>query len=76
MTGQIATLDEAIVASGMLSLSDQLRLIGILSERLRGELEQGIEPVDMLSLAGLGAEIWKDLDITTYLEQERASWDS
>lgn len=75
MTGQIATLDEAIVASGMLSLSDQLRLIGILSERLRGELEQGIEPVDMLSLAGLGAEIWKDLDITTYLEQERASWD-
>lgn len=75
MTGQIATLDEAIVVSGMLSLSDQLRLIGILSERLRGELEQGIEPVDMLSLAGLGAEIWKDLDITTYLEQERASWD-
>ncbi len=75
MTGQIATLDEAIVVSGMLSLSDQLRLIGILSEQLRGELEQGIEPVDMLSLAGLGAEIWKDLDITTYLEQERASWD-
>ena len=41
-----------------------------------GELEQGIEPIDMLSLAGLGAEIWKDLDVTTCLEQERASWDS
>jgi hypothetical protein len=29
----------------------------------------------MLSLAGLGAEIWKALDIATYLEEERASWD-
>jgi hypothetical protein len=76
MSERIATLDEAIVISERLSPSDRLRLIGILSERLRSELEQGIEPIDMLSLAGLGAEIWKDLDIRTYLEQERASWDS
>ena len=75
MTERIATLDEAIGLSAKLSPSDQLRLIGILSERLRSELEQDIEPIDMLSLAGLGAEIWKGLDITTYLEQERASWD-
>jgi hypothetical protein len=76
MTERIATLDEAIVASERLSPSDRLRLIGILSERLRSELEQGVEPIDILSLTGLGAEIWKGLDITTYLEQERASWDS
>jgi hypothetical protein len=76
MTERIATLDEAIVVSERLSPSDRLRLIGILSERLRSELEQGIEPIDMLSLAGLGAEIWRDLDIPSYLEQERASWDS
>ena len=76
MTEQIASLDEAIVVSERLSPSDQLRLIGVLSERLRGELEQSAEPIDMLSLAGLGAEIWKDLDLTTYLEQERAGWDS
>ena len=76
MTKQTETLDEAIVVSEKLSPSDQLRLIGILSDRLRGQLEQGVEPVDMLSLAGLGAEIWEDLDIATYLEQERASWES
>ena len=76
MTERMATLDEAIGISERLSSSDRLRLIGILSDRLRSELEQGTEPVDMLSLAGLGAEIWKDLDIPTYLEQERASWDS
>jgi hypothetical protein len=76
MTERIAALDEAIGISERLSPSDRLRLISILSERLRGELEQGIEPIDMLSLAGLGAEIWRDLDIPSYLEQERASWDS
>ena len=76
MTEQIASLDEAIVVSERLSPSDQLRLIGILSERLRDDLEQGTEPIDMLSLTGLGAEIWKDLDVAIYLEQERASWDS
>ena len=76
MTERIATLDEAIVVSEGLSPSDRLRLIGVLSERLRSELEEGIELIDMLSLAGLGAEIWKDLDIPAYLEQERASWDN
>jgi hypothetical protein len=76
MTERMATLDEAIGISERLSPSDRLRLIGVLSERLRSELEQGIEAIDMLSLAGLGAEIWRDLDIPAYLEQERASWDS
>ena len=76
MTEQVTSLDEAIVVSERLSPSDQLRLIGVLSERLRGELEQSAESIDMLSLAGLGAEIWKEIDVTTYLEQERASWDS
>ena len=59
MTERMATLDEAIGISERLSPSDRLRLIGVLSERLRSELEQRDEPVDMLSLAGLGAEIWK-----------------
>ena len=76
MTERIATLDEAIVVSERLSPSDRLRLIGILSDRLRDELDQGTESIDMLSLAGLGADVWQDLDVSQYLERERASWDS
>lgn len=76
MTERIATLDEAIVVSEKLSPTDRLRLIGILSDRLRDELEQGTEAIDMLSLTGLGADVWQDLDVGQYLEQERASWDS
>ena len=76
MTERIATLDEAIVVSERLSPSDRLRLIGILSDRLRDELEQGTEAIDMLSLTGLGADVWQDLDVSQYLERKRASWDS
>jgi len=30
----------------------------------------------MLALAGLGAEIWREIDTDEYLEQERGSWQS
>jgi hypothetical protein len=76
MTNQTVTLDEAIVVSEKLAPLDRLRLIGILSDGLRSELKQDAEPVDMLSLAGLGAEIWQTIDVTQYLDQERVSWDS
>lgn len=76
MTTGTTTLDEALRVSEQLSSTDQLRLIGLLSERLRRELDRDSEPVDMLSLAGLGAEIWREIDIAAYLEQERASWQS
>jgi len=28
----------------------------------------------ILELKGLGKEIWKDIDIREYIDQERASW--
>ena len=68
------TLDEALRASEQLPLADQLRLIGLLSERLRRALDRADDQVDMLSLAGLGAELWQEIDVAAYLEQERSSW--
>jgi hypothetical protein len=62
--------------SGQLKPSDQLRLISVLSDRLRREIGQGSELVDMLSLAGVGADLWAQVDVAAYLEQERASWDN
>ena len=75
MAGKVTTLDEVLCASERLSPADRLRLISLLSERLRSEVDQGDEPVDMLSLAGLGTELWREIDVATYLEQERASWE-
>ncbi len=76
MASKTMTLDQILSLSERLSPADQLRLISLLSERLRSEMGQGDEPVDMLSLSGLGAELWQEIDIVAYLEQERASWES
>jgi hypothetical protein len=76
MANETVTLDEALDVSKRLSSADQLRLISLLSERLRSKMDQGAEPVDMLSLAGLGADIWREIDVDEYLEQERASWEN
>ena len=76
MSSETTMLDEVLCISEQLSLADQLWLISLLSERVRRELDQGSEAVDMLSLAGLGAELWQEIDVAAYLEQERASWES
>ncbi len=76
MAESTATLDQVIDMSEQLSPRDRLRLISLLSERLGSEMEKQTEPVDMLSLAGLGADLWAQIDVDAYLEQERASWDS
>lgn len=76
MAESTATLEQVIDISEQLAPRDQLRLISLLSERLRSEIEKQTEPVDMLSLAGLGADLWAQIDVDAYLEQERSSWDS
>jgi hypothetical protein len=76
MTDETTMIDEVLCISQRLSLADQLLLISLLSERVRRELDRDGEPVDMLSLAGLGAELWQEVDVDAYLEQERASWNN
>ena len=76
MVSKTTTLDEVLGISEQLSPTDQLRLISLLSERLRSEMDPKDDPVDMLSLVGLGAELWQEIDVDAYLEQERASWEN
>lgn len=56
-----------------LSWPDQLRLISELLLR-RQTVVTDTEPVDLLTLAGVGAEVWSNVDTGTYLNQERDSW--
>jgi hypothetical protein len=76
MTTEAVTLDQVLGISEQLKPSDQLRLISVLSERLRQEMQPGAGSIDILSLAGLGADLWAQLDVAAYLEQERVSWDN
>jgi hypothetical protein len=73
---EILTLDQVLDQSVQLSVPDQLRLISLLAQRLRGHIGDNGEPIDILSTIGLGAELWQEIDTDAYLEQERASWDN
>jgi hypothetical protein len=73
MTASPTTWREVLASSEKLSVLDQLRLITELSLRLRQELVES-EPVDLLTLAGVGKEVWANIDVDTYLNEERDSW--
>ena len=75
MVSETVTLGQALSVSRQLSLADRLALISLLSERVRRELDRDGEPVDMLLLAGLGAELWQKVDVDVYLDRDRASWE-
>jgi len=75
MTAESVTLDRALVVSEQLSPANQLRLIGLLSERLRAEVERGAARMDLLATAGLGSELWQQINVEAYLHEERASWE-
>jgi hypothetical protein len=70
------TLDHVLDQSVRLSVPDQLRLISLLAQRLRGHIGDRGESVDILSTLGLGAELWQEIDTDAYLERERSSWDN
>ena len=72
---EITSLENVLEISRRLSPADQLRLISLLSERLRLGMDTYSETIDMLSLAGLGAELWQGIDVEDYIDRERASWE-
>jgi hypothetical protein len=73
MTSNSVSWREVLATSQQLSIRDQLRLITELSLRLRRVLVEN-EPVDLLTLTGVGQEVWANLDLDTYLNEERDSW--
>jgi len=76
MSRKETTLDRVLDLTKQLSPSEQLELIARLSERMRHAVDEEAQaPVDMLSLAGLGAELWQAVDVDAYLRQERESWE-
>lgn len=75
MTIAINKLEQVLDLTAKLSAVDQLRLIERLIVQVRTQQERESAPVDMLSLAGMGAELWQKIDVDAYLEQERASWE-
>jgi hypothetical protein len=73
MTVDMRTWQKALAAVEELSWPDQLRLMSELLLRMQSVVAES-EPVDLLTLAGVGAEVWAKVDSNAYLNQERDSW--
>jgi len=56
-----------------LNLSDQLRLLEQMAVIIRKKTNTG-RTRSILELKGKGKDIWKGLDVKTYLDEERSSW--
>jgi hypothetical protein len=56
-----------------LDLSDQLRLLEEMATLIRKTTIRPM-PRSILELKGKGKEIWKGLDVKSYLDKERSSW--
>lgn len=53
---------------------EQLSLVEVISARLKKTFVKKKIRYSIMELEGLGANIWKDIDIQTYLRKERESW--
>lgn len=54
---------------------DQLRLVEVISARLKRSLQQQTTHHTLTELEGLGAELWTGVDVRAYLRRERDAWD-
>lgn len=57
-----------------LKIEEQVNLIGILSSRLKNRVGKKRKKHSILELEGLGANIWKGIDVQKYVQKERESW--
>ena len=71
------TVAEIIEQARALSLQERKDLVKQLVDTLDSPITKSPLPQkhSILELAGLGAEIWKDIDAQEYVDQLRNEWD-
>ena len=74
MMTELQRWETVLEAVESLSPADQIKLIRELLLRLQGTIAPSGETIDLLSLSGAGAELWKQVDVQRYINEERDSW--
>jgi hypothetical protein len=72
MQAQI-TIEELLAQARLLSLEEEARLVEALMADVRQRIE-GQQYHSIMELKGLGKELWQDIDVEKYIEEERSSW--
>lgn len=68
-----ANYNQVVSEIKSLKLSDQLRLLEQMTAIIRQKVSAD-RPRSILELKGKGKDIWKGVDVTSYLDEERSSW--
>ena len=68
-----ANYNQVISEIKTLNLSDQLRLLEEMAMLIRKKTSK-TRPRSILELKGKGKDIWKEVDVKTYIDEERSSW--
>lgn len=66
--------DDVIQQVKHMTTSDQLKLLEEVAAIIRHQVESKPKR-SLLELDGLGAEMWRQIDVDDYLDEERNSWD-
>jgi hypothetical protein len=67
--------DDYVKGIERLRPDEQLRLIEIMSSRLKTSCKRPGSRHSVMELEGLGAQLWKEIDAQQYVNKERESWD-
>lgn len=68
------TYQEVLILARQLDVSDRIRLLKALLASIGTEVNPEGTQRSILELKGLGREIWRDIDVDKYIQEERASW--
>jgi len=68
-------LNEVLNQVQHLTPDDQLRLVEDLVANIRSQGTGRSKKHSIMELKGLSKEIWKDVDVEKYIDEERNSWD-
>ena len=69
----VKTYQEVLSQVERLSPDDQLRLVEQLAGKLRREIAT-TKAHRITELKGVGKELWEEIDVQQYIDQERDSW--
>jgi len=69
------SFDDYLKGINALTIKQQLDLINALAEKVKLNIgKKRIRKYSIMDLEGLGAEIWKGIDVQQFVSKERASW--
>ena len=71
----IANYNNVLNLARRLELKEQLQLLRALLGEISSDVSgDKVQEHSILELRGLGLEVWQDIDIAEYVQQERNSW--